>query len=161
MKVCNKAQSYLEFLRQKIVNLEIVDINIEIKFIENKIKLSENKIIALTSQEFFNNILNYHKYFLNNYTKNLINNSMKKFNFIKTKQQALSPLITNTKDWLINKTNVTIPENVKEILSLGGKFATVYDKTNLPISKIIANIENGIYSIPFDTKYTIRNNVVY
>lgn len=68
---------------------------------------------------------------------------------------------TDINNWLINKSDIIIPKNIAEILSLGGKFATPYNKKNYPLPKIIANIENSIYNVPNKVKNSIRNNVLH
>ena len=53
--------------------------------------------------------------------------------------------------------NKQIPDNVADILSLGGKFAFNYNKTTFPICKIITNLEFSIHNIPIDNRNNIRN----
>ena len=73
----------------------------------------------------------------------------------------LPKFITDKENWVVNISNKQIPNNVLEILSLGGKFNYVHTKKTLPINKIITNIEYNLHNIPTTERNKIRSDVSY
>lgn len=67
----------------------------------------------------------------------------KKFNAIQ-EQQKRELNIKHDEGWLVNKTNIDIPENVKWILSHGKKFALPHTREDFPLLKYLADGEECI-----------------
>ena len=63
-------------------------------------------------------------------------------------------------NWIENLTNIDIPEDVSEILSLGPNYATPFQSSSeLPIADIISSIETSIFTLNSETKDTLRSTV--
>jgi hypothetical protein len=62
--------------------------------------------------------------------------------------------------WLINRTDLEIPENVQRILSLGPKYNPPFDKKSLPIEKLVCDIESTIQSCDEQSKVALRGKFV-
>lgn len=60
--------------------------------------------------------------------------------------------------WLVNLTNINVPENEKQILSLGQNFNPPMLK--IPYEHIIASIESSIYNCQDSERNEIRNKTV-
>ena len=73
----------------------------------------------------------------------------------------LPKLIIDKENWVVNISNKQIPDNVLDILSLGGKFNYNHTKKTLPINKVITNIEYNIHNIPNLEINKIRSDVSY
>ena len=69
--------------------------------------------------------------------------------------------MTDKENWVVNISNKQIPNNVLDILSLGGKFNYNYTRKTLPINKIINNIEYNIHNIPNLERNKIKCDVSY
>ena len=73
----------------------------------------------------------------------------------------LPKFITDKENWVVNISNKQIPNNVLEILSLGGKFNYIHTKNTLPINKIVTNIEYNLHNIPIIERNKIRCDISY
>lgn len=80
----------------------------------------------------------------------LINNELK---------GSHSETLNKNKQWLNNLTTINIPDNVKNILALGPKFAFHYNNKQIPINDIIANIEIMIENKSEEAKFDIRTKI--
>ena len=79
--------------------------------------------------------------------------NIKKFNRFKNKD-----ITRNTSNWIENLTEVTIPDCVTEILSLGPNFAVpLKSADDIPVPDIISNIEAGIINLNSNAKDDIRS----
>ena len=61
--------------------------------------------------------------------------------------------------WFINLTNVVIPENISDFLSLGPKFSWSPNKTDIKINRIIANVESILDLLPENTRNNSRARI--
>ena len=84
----------------------------------------------------------------------MLNNKLEKL-----KITQLPKFITDKENWVVNISNKQIPNNVLEILSLGGKFNYVHTKNILHINKIVTNIEYNLHNIRTTKRNKIRSDV--
>lgn len=93
--------------------------------------------------------LNYDKIYYK--SKNKLIQKISQLQNKKTNHQSVN------KNWIINLTNIHIPENIKYILSLGPNYSTFSKK--IPYFDIIASIEANITQYSIDTQNQIRNGI--
>ena len=65
-------------------------------------------------------------------------------------------------DWFMNLTEENVPNSTKIILGMGHKFSLPYNKKDLPIENIIAEVEDTLTSIADDLieeKNQIRRHI--
>jgi predicted GIY-YIG superfamily endonuclease len=84
---------------------------------------------------------------------------LEKLRAMKAKSHSNKPSVDNSK-WVINRTDLEVPENVQRILSLGPKFNPPCNKKTLPIEKLICDIETAIQPCDDPTKITMRGEFV-
>lgn len=130
-----------------ILNFEISHINRKIKYLKQKSKNLHNKLFRLAPQhivnKFINNIRNPSRF---SKTLKTEQNDNKLTNKLNKLIQQQTPHISYNKDWLKNLSSIQIPEDVNMILSLGPKFAVGQLKNEIPVNKIIADVEQIIPS---------------
>ncbi|KAI4463179.1 hypothetical protein MML48_4g00019260 [Holotrichia oblita] len=86
-----------------------------------------------------------------------VNSNIKKAIFLKENNKNYYPILQE--DWIINLTDIIIPENVKLIISLGPKFSV--DVNHIPLDDLICNIEYIIQnSVVPNKQNTLRNKLV-
>jgi hypothetical protein len=67
------------------------------------------------------------------------------------------PTTNDTKKWLVNLTETTIPEDVQQVLKLGDKFSVPILNKKIPVEDIISSVESTIYRFDDEVKIEIRN----
>jgi hypothetical protein len=65
----------------------------------------------------------------------------------------------NTDKWLVNLTNISVPDEVQEVLKLGEKYSIPIPNQKIPMEDLISSIESSIYSLDDPIKIEIRNKV--
>lgn len=84
---------------------------------------------------------------------------LKKFNSI---QASLSGIIPYDEHWIVNLTDVQVPENVSHLLSLGQKFALPYrTKKDIPMARLLAETEDMVQAMECtnDDKNAVRSRI--
>lgn len=150
---------YNTFLKS-ILNLLITDTIIEIKNLQKLEHSLTEKLSNILSKPLMETVLetrirNCEKLFIHEKSK-----LQQKFQKLELKEKETSERKKpDVQNWLINDTNVNIPEDVQEILCLGKKFATSWKKSELPVDDVIASIETGLDKKSEGEKNEIREIV--
>ena len=147
-----ETKNLIQTTNRKILNVEIRNTISRISYLKNKAKNIHNKLYRLAPQHLVNN-------FIHN-LKNHNGKSPRSTNKLETKFVNLSrkqtPNIKYNTDWIKNMTDTHLPEEVQMMLALGPKFAVYQNKNEIPVSKIIADVEHIISN----TKHVEEHNVI-
>ena len=156
-----------KFLRQ-IRNQVIKDSHIRIKYLDKIACKSKDNLKALLPKEKFDKIVLYQPNLNKKY--NLENNELKeKFEKLQTKKE-LTPILNQHKmnnktededPWLLNCTDIDIPDTVKDILRLGEKFSSSFlTKKSQQVYEIVKNLEANIEKIPEKAQDEFRHKIL-
>lgn len=156
----DKINHFLNYFRYKLLLLLISDINFYIKQLNKNIQKLEYDITNTTSNSIVNNLKQYNIPKFKQYGKRLINKSLNNFKFLERKQITL-PNFYNEK-FVTNLSTKFIPNNVLEILSLGGNFAVpIIDKKDFPLQDFITSIECNRIKISNQDLNYLRSNLTF
>lgn len=133
--------SLIRETNRKILNIEIKDSMREMSYLKTKAKNLHNKLYRLAPQHIINTLIS-----------NIRNNNSisfsKKTTTLNSKYEKLiitqTPKIQYNKEWIKNLSDVSLPDDVLMMLALGPKFAVYQRKNEVPVGKIIADVENII-----------------
>lgn len=100
---------------------------------------------------FSNNIL---KSF-NKRTKYIKNKNIIKFNNLKSTVNIQS-ICSNNSKWVFNLSNLEIPSDIFQFLSLGSKFGLPITRSRIHKGELLADIESIIYNVPIEYKDILR-----
>ena len=113
-----------------------------------------NSVPLLLIKKFFHvNLVKYHCHY-----NKLRHRHFRKFDFmLKQRSQQISPHVTYNPNWVINLSNVEIPDLVLKNLSLGNKYNFPYiGNSELPIVDIIKNFESKTFNTPEVNKKELK-----
>lgn len=145
----NKIQRTILNFNKKILNLEIKIIIFQINKLSSDIELHKSAAsLSLPDNiivSFCNTVeSNFKRTFLNNRDKHL-----RKLDKLISNQLKVSvENTTTTSNWLVNTTNVCIPDKIQNILKLGPKFTIEPVYQEVPTFKLLADIEFCIENNP-------------
>lgn len=136
---------YDSVMCNRLLKLEIKDINYHITFLTNqrkslKIQL-DNSALNETILKKFLDFTNAKK---NNIHRKILKNLEKKFQSIVARNNANKPNSIDKTKWIKNLTNVPLPQDVSEIVSLGRKHALPTDIGKKEIITTIKNLEEKL-----------------
>ena len=117
----SELESIVENFKIKLQNLEIKDLRIEIKALERN--ESESKKITIHPSAF--NDITKKQLILNNTLSEKFNLKHKK-KFMKITEDAHHTAFENKNNWFVNISNISIPEQVIDLISLGHKLSVPY-----------------------------------
>ncbi|XP_071579989.1 uncharacterized protein [Temnothorax nylanderi] len=155
---------FKERYKRAILNLEIRDLNNHLNFLKSEIEYIRDDLSSLLPHklliEFFNS--NNRKIMKHNVQQK--HKATNKFNRIFSKQDYKTFFNNDRKKWLINISNINIPDNITHILSLGDNFGipvTNRDKKDRLLTTIdtIKNFETSSYKMPPAAINTIRSSI--
>lgn len=161
-KIFDRLQSNFIF---GIISQEITEVFGTIKKLEKTIVSLESSLINNMTQRQFLRIKTRAETQFDIEFKNIKDRHINKYNEIFTSHITDRPtetLATEEEDkWLVNLTNVTIPNDVKNVLRLGEKFNPPIKSTEIPFSNYICDVESLLLHCENDeTKVDIRNRLV-
>lgn len=144
----------------KVLNLLIADKDNYVKSLETNNKEMESKILQFNDQ-YVNRFIGLQKQFKLNQIRQYKKINIKKFN--KLQQKTFDHFNFHTRvnnNWLINLTDIDIPEDVAWLLSLGAKFSLPIEQGSFPLLKIIADVENVLTKETNDDEREIKRSKV-
>ena len=142
--VLTKMEFSIQLFSKKILEHEITDIIQEMQYLQKQNSILKRNVIKASTTDFFIQLYNRQLPTFNNIafkTQITLDNKLKNL-----KITQLPKLITDKENWVVDISNRQIPDNVLDILSLGGKFNYNHTKKTLPINKVITNIEYNIHN---------------
>lgn len=140
--------NFIYYVNRKILSFEISDA-IKTLYKLNKIKkYLRLKMFMLAPQHITNNFINHTKNGSINYTLKLQENINNKYNSLLIQQ---TPKIEYNPDWIKNLSQTHIPKEIECILSYGPKFSVHQIKNEIPLTKIILDVEEIIKNNKDDT----------
>ena len=148
-----KLSSIINQVQLKILNLEIDNCHKlirELNFFINKIydtiitSLPYNiaSKFFITQNNAFHRLFNYHKTV-----------QIHKLQFLKKRNE---PNITCPDNWFVNTTNIEIPTDIKNFLSLGPKFSLPFLRKDINIPTLLSDVEFIIKQFPDEKRNIIR-----
>lgn len=149
-----------------ITALEFKTLNLEIKTTCNNIKFFKQNINNLQSQ--VKNVIPDHIFI--EFERTLTLSFNKQFNLVKNKniskfqrlQDSLpsnKKLFTDNSNWFKNLSDIEIPKDISDFLSLGPKFSITPVGNNVNINNFLADVESIIDVIPQQEKNTTRAKI--
>lgn len=148
----------------KILNLEIDDIHRRIINLQRSQQFLTEFLKSSVSQDIFSDFMNFQSCFLKNYGLKLINNSIKKYNnmksnfYVDNNDNSIYQFNVNEK-WIKNLSKVTIPKNVLYFLSLGKNFFTNNVNKSDLINNTLCNVEQKLDLVSDEHKDEIRSHI--
>jgi len=141
--------------QRRLLNLEIKDIHSHISFLNKKIEVIESRIKSKLPDVIWKDfcISNNNKF--KRCSSDYRNKLIKKFNNINGLQnESLYKFLNTDKSkWIVNESNIKIPENIMNFLSLGNKFSVPVnvndyrDRTDITLN-VIKSFESSCGSFP-------------
>lgn len=149
----------LTYFKRKTLNLLIKETYTNLRQIDNNIRQIDHILTNRLDTTYYETFKKHESL----KTKKLFNN-IKKKNIDKINKLRCTPKNTKqnhiSEKWIENQTNIQLPENVKEMLSLGYNYALpITTEKDLPIDDIVASIELAIENLPTTTANDIRHKV--
>lgn len=140
----NKIKRTIENFNRKMLSLEIKIIIYQINKLERNVGTYKNQAQTFLDRNVFNRyedtvLTRYNRVFNNSKSKHVI-----KLSKLKNRNVESNMTIENQVEqdnWLINTTEIIIPDNVSDILRLGPKFAVNHLNSELPLLHFIADME--------------------
>jgi len=161
-KFVNKLASF----KCSMLNIEIKDLNFNLNFLRKSIQSIEQKLFEALPKELVYQFFKFNKNKISYFNYNKRIDLIRKFdNLVKKSKINLNPLMNIDKSkWLVNVSNKIIPENVKDILSLGDSFGLPLDNREhkdrtTSVLEIVKNIEGNHNKIPSTVMDNTRNNI--
>lgn len=155
-----RLQSQMDNFKRQTLNIIIGDTIAEIRRLTTIINNKTNYINQIIPECLFHRFLEHEEKRCATIFKAVKRDQTTKFNNLRTKSYKEDANIKcDTENWIINLSQVEVPQNIKEILSLGPNFATPYKNTDLPTEDIIASIESAISEKNDEEKTAIRKSV--
>lgn len=144
---------------QKLLRLEIDNCHAKINNIKFELQHIQNYIL---NSNLSNEIL--YMYFKSQsirFTKIFDAIKFKNLNKIAVlKQTHSNKQFKPNENWLVNKSNKFIPDNIKHFLSMGSKFALKTTLNDINISKLLAEVESILTEFPPDKIDEIRSKAI-
>lgn len=158
-KISEEMKRHLKQLRKKNLNLEIKVCYQDLRGINScihKIKLELAKYVPeFIFQEYSRRLkISYDKKFVK--IKNL---NLEKFDSLYRKQKGDDRLFIDNSKWFMNVSDVDIPKEVSEFLSLGPKFGVSPTVRDFETKNFLADVECIVSDIPDDNKNNIRAKI--
>ena len=166
--VCKQLNSMIEKLKYQLRNMEIKDIHNHLHFLQNKSNNIRKSLASLIPTYLLDNMISYQ----NDLNSKIHNNKIildKKFENLKTKQYHYVDKIclnkhknsNNPDPWLINYSNIILPDSVSNIIRLGDKFSSSFvSSKNEHIFEIVKDLETNIHKIPEEKQDEFRHKVL-
>lgn len=151
-KLNSKIRDFNEKTIRKILNLEISQVNYKITKIENDNKKIKNAVQHLPRQILTEYSHRMHKAY-NKRFHEVKKVNMKKIEDLNRKKRNH---IEIQEKWLKNLSKKTIPDTVKNLLSLGSKFSLPITNKDIKIENIIADVEYALLAVPENRRDIIR-----
>ncbi|XP_067618087.1 uncharacterized protein [Eurosta solidaginis] len=138
----------------KVLNLEIKEANIKIKMVNDLIRKTKQAMGEILDEKEYNSIVASQNQYLEGTKKKIeINLNKKLLTAIKETFEKYN--LKYNEDWFTNKTKINIPTECRWLLSLGNKFALPISKKTFSPVQLIADIEQGIQTMPDDREKDI------
>ena len=141
-------------MQKKLLNLQIKDKNIHVKHLENQQHLIEQSLIAKLGNNIIYSLKTFYQNYLDEWNDRLVSNLNKKTKALFKKSNSEVPTPTdntnNTSNWFINLTDIDIPKEVINTVSMGYKFSVKSGLNNNDAIQTIKNVEYIIDKNHFD-----------
>ncbi|XP_044749037.1 uncharacterized protein LOC123309796 [Coccinella septempunctata] len=148
----NKIKDSNDKTIRKIVNLEIIQVNYKITRLENNIKKIRDTLQHLPEQIITEYSYRMHIAYNKNFHKIKRKNLKKVDDLCRKKRNQ----IDIQEKWLKNLSNKTLPETVRNILSLGSKFSIPTTKKDIKVDSLIADLEYVLLGVSEDRRDVLR-----
>jgi len=158
-----KGRNFKSIYQKRLLNLEIKDIHGHIMFLNKKIEGTESRIKSKLPNVIWEDfcISNNNKF--NRCNLDYRNKLIKKFNNINVRQnESLHKFLNTDKSkWIVNESNINIPENIMNVLSLGDTFSVPVDvknyrdRTDITLN-VIKNFESSCGTFPENSLDKLR-----
>lgn len=155
----NQCHSALKDFQRKILNLEISFIHWKIKQLESNKILAVNDLKNTLNTSDLDRFKNSQEKFYCNQLKKIKAKQINKFNKLVKLQNPIQRVEVNNK-WIVNHSDVDVPNEVQYILSLGEKFNLPYEKGNEPLKDLIIDLEYILDMFEDETSIQIRNQCI-
>ncbi|XP_044755068.1 uncharacterized protein LOC123314022 [Coccinella septempunctata] len=148
-----KIRDFNEKTIKKILSLEICQVNYKITKLEKANKRLQDELHHVSELEEYirKTKISYNKIFFKIQKVNL-----NKIRCLSNESRNKAKIQDR---WMMNLSNRELPENVKNLLSLGTKFSLPMTKNDVKIDELIADVENILLTVPERRKDTQRARV--
>lgn len=157
----NRCHNILVRFQKSVLNIEIQYTHWKVNNLKTTINNCKEYLRNTLTQSDFDTFSRSQDTFYKNQTEIVKEKQFSKFNKLINMQKGveLNTFTFNNK-WLINLTDLDIPQDIKILLSLGDKFNLPYTKEQLPIDQLIIDIEYILEQCNDSDKITLRNQCI-
>lgn len=155
-----EAEKIENHFHNKVLKLEIKEANIRIKEIKTTQSHSERSIRQILSETEANDFFKIQRDSSQRLGEKIRETQKTKLDKLKNDMVEDFGFIYN-EDWLVNNTNINLPEESKWLLSLGKKFALPVNTNNFSPINIIADLEQAVQTLTDETEKEIARTKIY
>lgn len=143
-------------IRLKIIRLEIDYINYKIQFLEKSKRHIMNQLTSELPRIILDEFKRRQKVGFNKKFHKIRQSNLAKVE--RLHNTNLNRLVTHEK-WFKNLSRVDIPNNVKTLLSLGSKFSLQISTKDIPVNKLIADVEDILQKTQNTNRDLLRSKI--
>lgn len=142
-------------LGKQVLNFEINITCSDIKSLNNIINNCKTSAFSLLPNHVVNDFISWQDRTFNKQFNKIKRKNIPKFTRLQSNVVS-DRLFNDNSKWFINLTNITIPTDISDLLSLGPKFSVPTNKKDTNIARLVANVESIIEAHPPHTRDTLR-----
>ncbi len=124
--------------KKDILNLEIKDTIMDIKLISNRLNNNKSRLESIIDPGDFVSFMSSQNIYYQRTFSNIKRKQREKFESLDNNDYYSRK---GNSEWFTNLTDIHIPEDIADLLSLGPKFAIPYSHINLPLDQLITDID--------------------
>lgn len=153
--------NHIDRIEKGTLNLEIKITYSNINRIKNNIELVKSQIIVLIPSHIFINFNNRLELSFKKWSERVKRSNIQKFMKLKFFTQNLNKPFTSNAKWFMNISDVDIPTEVSDFLSLGPKFGVPVVAKHVNYNRLLADVESIVVatSDDVDTKNFLRARI--
>ena len=140
-------------LNNKLINLEITITIKSLKKLERSLNPVINQLKTIVPHDIVTEFLNKQGQTADRFFRKIKNNNLHKFNNLVKNQHKFT--INTQEGWIRNLSGVEIPTDILKFLALGNKFSLPILNNEIPIKKVLADLENIILHFNDNNKKNI------
>lgn len=158
-RISQEINNFTDRLGNKIINIEIKICYNTIKKLKDFINNLQSCIESILPPHIFNDFSNRLQISFNRRFNKVKSANIAKYNNLFNNDNIADKLFVDNSKWYLNISNVDIPKDIADFLSLGPKFGVPVVGNQINVKRFLADVESVVESVPEDDRNLLRARV--